>query len=182
MLSLPLAWTAAFDKIRAFVVPIKTAAPTAPASAVPPDEKLAAGSSIKISVSSPACNFTEPSVAIAAFDPIVASVVDLTRPTDTEPAPEKPPVDAAIPTTVAVRFCSVSAVTMTLSSARTVELIPDCTSFQNTFAPSATPTEVELEAASVPVKSVIVVLSSAVTDTACVDDETDVSVLISAPF
>ena len=63
---------------------------------------------------------TEPSVDITAFEPISACVVDFTKPTEMEPAPEKPPVEAAIPTVVAVRFCSVSAVTITLSSAFTV--------------------------------------------------------------
>ena len=179
--SLPLAVTSALSKIRAFVVPIKTAAPTAPASAVPPDEKLAAGSSMKISVSSPAWTLTDPSVSITPAEPMVASVVDFTKPTDTEPAPASPPEEPAIPTTVAVKFCSVSALTMTLSSALTVELMPACTSFQNTFAPSATPIEVELEAANVPVKSVMVVLSTAVTETACVLDVTVLSVLRSAP-
>ena len=46
----------------AFVSPRNTAAPTAPARATPPAEKLAAGSIIKISVSSPACSLTEPEV------------------------------------------------------------------------------------------------------------------------
>ena len=92
-----------------------------------------------------------------------------------------PPVDAAIPTVVAVRFCTVSAVIITLSSALIVELTLAATSFQNTFVPRATPIDVLEDAASVPVKSVMVELSSAVTDSACVFDVTLVSVLISAP-
>ena len=54
MVSSPSAETVALSRMRAFVVPIKTAAPTAPARALPPVEKLAAGSSMKMSVSSPA--------------------------------------------------------------------------------------------------------------------------------
>ena len=54
IVSLPLAEIVALSRMRAFVVPIKTAAPTAPARADPPKEMLAAGSNIKISVSSPA--------------------------------------------------------------------------------------------------------------------------------
>ena len=100
----PLAVTLALSRIRALVVPKKTAAPTAPASALPPVEKLAAGSSIKISVSSPACTCTDPSVVTTELLPMVALVVDFTRPTDTEPAPASPPDEPAIPTTVAVKF------------------------------------------------------------------------------
>ena len=146
-------------------MPINTAAPTAPASAVPPDEKLAAGSSIKISVSSPACSMTEPSASISALPPILASVVDFTTPADTEPAPEKPPDEPAMPTTVAVRFCSVSAVTSTCPAGVRVPSSTALTFFQNTFAPKATPTDVLLEAASVPVKSVMLEVSLAVTKT-----------------
>ena len=99
-----------------------------------------------------------------------------------EPAPEKPPVDAAIPTVVAVRSCLVSAVMTTLSSAVTRLLIPALTSFHITLPASATPTDVLDEAANVPVKSVSVVLSSAVTATDFVVEDTVLSWLISAPF
>ena len=90
-------------------------------------------------------------------------VVDFISPNPSDPAPAVPPVDAAMPTTKEVKFCEVSAVTLILLSATTVLLIPAFTSFQKTLPPSATPTEVLEEAAIVPVKSVIVVLSSAVT-------------------
>ena len=100
--------------------------------------------------------------------PISAVVVDFTRPTPTEPAPDVPPVEAAIPTTIEVRFCAVSVITRTFSSALTVLYTPALTSFQNTLAPSAIPTDVFDDAASVPVKSVMVVLSLAITSTFCV--------------
>ena len=159
----PRAVTAAPSFTCAFVWPMNTAAPTAPAREAPPAEKLAAGSIIKISVSSPACSFTEPEVVISADAPISAFVVDLIKPKPTEPAPVIPPVEPAIPTTKEVRFCEVSAVISMLLSATTWLLIPAFTFFQNTLAPSATPTELLEEAASVPVKSVMVVLSCAVT-------------------
>ena len=98
-----------------------------------------------------------------ANSPISAFVVDFISPNPREPAPAVPPVDAAMPTTNEVRFCTVSAITFTLLSATTVPFIPAFTSFQNTLPPSATPTEVLEEAAIVPVRSVIVVLSCAVT-------------------
>ena len=60
--------------------------------------------------------------------------------------------------------------------------MPALTSFHITLPAKATPTDVLEDAANVPVKSVSVVLSSAVTATDCVVDETDVSWLISAPF
>ena len=53
--------------------------------------------------------------------------------------------------------------------------MPALTSFQNTLPASATPIEVLEEAASVPVKSVMVVLSCAVTATDWVVEETVVS-------
>ena len=157
----PRADTTAPSLICALVEPRNTAAPTAPASAVPPEVKLAAGSSMNISVSSPACSFTEPSVSIFALPLIAAAVVVLTRPNDTEPAPDVPPLDAAIPTTVAVRFCTVSAVIPTLPSAMMAPSTLASTSFHRTLAASATPTDVLDEAAIVPVKSVNVVLSLA---------------------
>ena len=174
-LEVPSAVTVAPLAICALVSPTNTAAPTAPARAVPPAEKLAAGSSINISVSSPACSFTDPKVAISAAAPIFALVTDLINPTLTEPAPARPPVDPAIPTTVAVRFCSVSAATTTLLSATTTLLMPARTSFQNTFAPRATPTEVLLLAASVPVRSVMLLVSLTTTPTDC-----DVDALMAA--
>ena len=121
---LPRAVTTALSSTRARVWPLNTAAPTAPARAMPPLEKLAAGSNIKISVSSPACSCIEPSVLMSADPPMVALVVDFTNPTLIDPAPAKPPVEAEIPTTVAVKFCTVSAVTTTFVSAMTSLLIP----------------------------------------------------------
>ena len=81
-----------------------------------------------------------------------------------------PPVEAAIPTTIDVRFWRVSAITLTFSSAFIVPFARATTSFQNTLAPNAIPTELLDDAAIVPVRSVMVVLSSAVTSTDWVVD------------
>ena len=94
-------------------------------------------------------------------------MVVFTKPKDTEPAPASPPDEPAMPTTVAVKSCAVSAVMPILPSAITVESTLASTAFHITFAPSAIPTEVLFDAAKVPVRSVRVVLSFAYTPTVC---------------